>query len=54
MDKVDGRFISTLTLMSDEEFSAAREVFAQRLDDRYGDDRIPTASFTFVHADVPS
>lgn len=53
MDKVDGRFISTLTLMSDEEFAEARGVFVQRLDERYGDSPIPTASFTFVHADVP-
>jgi SAM-dependent methyltransferase len=53
MDKVDGRFISTLTLMSDEEFREAREVFSSRLEERFGDGPIPTASFTFVHADVP-
>jgi len=53
MDKVDGRFISTLTLMSDEEFEEAREIFNARLEERYGDGPIPTASFTFVHGDVP-
>jgi hypothetical protein len=53
MDKVEGRFISTLALMSDEEFREARAVFARRLDERFGDDPVPTASFTFVHADVP-
>jgi SAM-dependent methyltransferase len=53
MDKVDGRFISTLTLMSDEEFREAREVFSSRLEERFGDGPIPTVSFTFVHADVP-
>jgi hypothetical protein len=53
MDKVDGRFISTLTLMSDAEFAEAREVFVRRLDHRFGDEPIPTASFTFVHAEVP-
>jgi SAM-dependent methyltransferase len=53
MDKVDGRFISTLTLMSDEEFLEAREVFSARLEERFGDGPIPTASFTFVHGDVP-
>lgn len=51
--KVDGRFISTLTLMSDEEFATAREVFVRRLEERYGDGPIPTASFTFVQGDVP-
>ncbi len=53
MDKVNGRFISTLSLMSDEEFLEAREVFSSRLEERFGDGPIPTASFTFVHADVP-
>ncbi len=51
MAKVDGRFISTLTLMSDAEFAEAREVFARRLEDRYGEGPISTATFTFVHAD---
>ncbi len=53
MDKVDGRFISTLALMSDGEFARAREVFSRRLAERYGDGPVPTASFTFVWADVP-
>jgi ubiquinone/menaquinone biosynthesis C-methylase UbiE len=51
--KVDGRFISTLSLMSDIEFSRARKVFSRRLEERYGDEPISTATFTFVHADVP-
>jgi SAM-dependent methyltransferase len=51
--KVDGRFISTLALMSDEEFAAAREVFARRLEERYGDGPISTATFTFVFGNVP-
>jgi ubiquinone/menaquinone biosynthesis C-methylase UbiE len=53
MDKVDGRFISTLTLMSDEEFVEARAIFSSRLEERFGDGPIPTASFTFVHGNVP-
>ncbi|NIP36557.1 MAG: methyltransferase domain-containing protein, partial [Thermoplasmata archaeon] len=44
MDRVDGRFISTLSLMSDAEFEAGREVFAQRLEERYGDGPVPTAT----------
>ena len=52
MAKVDGRFISTLSLMDDGEFEEAREVFARRLADRYGSDPVSTATFTFVHADV--
>jgi SAM-dependent methyltransferase len=52
MDKVDGRFISTLTLMSDPDFAEAREVFVHRLEDRYGDGPVPTASFTFVRGHV--
>jgi SAM-dependent methyltransferase len=52
MAKVDGRFISTLSLMSDGEFSEAREVFARRLAERYGDDPVSTATFTFVHGDA--
>jgi SAM-dependent methyltransferase len=51
--KVDGRFISTLSLMSDEEFEEGREVFIQRLRERFGDGLVPTASFTFVWGDVP-
>ena len=50
--KVDGRFISTLTLMDDQEFDEAREVFARRLAERYGEDPVSTATFTFVHGDV--
>jgi ubiquinone/menaquinone biosynthesis C-methylase UbiE len=50
--KVDGRFISTLTLMSDQEFCDARAVFSRRLEDRYGDEPISTATFTFVHGDA--
>jgi ubiquinone/menaquinone biosynthesis C-methylase UbiE len=53
MDRVDGRFISTLSLMTDEEFAAARAVFSRRLEERYGDGPVPTATFTFVHADSP-
>jgi SAM-dependent methyltransferase len=53
MARVDGRFISTLSLMSDEEFAAARTVFSRRLEDRYGDGPVPTATFTFVHGDAP-
>ena len=53
MRRVDGRFISTLSLMSDEEFAEGREVFSQRLRERYGEGPVPTASFTFVWADVP-
>jgi ubiquinone/menaquinone biosynthesis C-methylase UbiE len=53
MEKVDGRFISTLSLMSDEEFAEGREAFRQRLLGRYGGGPVPTASFTFVRADVP-
>jgi demethylmenaquinone methyltransferase/2-methoxy-6-polyprenyl-1,4-benzoquinol methylase len=51
--RVDGRFISTLSLMTDEEFVAARAVFVRRLEERYGDGPVPTATFTFVHADAP-
>mgnify|MGYP003932914379 CR=1 FL=1 len=51
--KVDGRFISTLSLMSDREFGEAREVFTRRLEERYGDRPVPTATFTFVRGDVP-
>jgi SAM-dependent methyltransferase len=53
MAKVDGRFISTLSLLSDAEFAEARQVFSRRLEERYGDAPISTATFTFVHADVP-
>ncbi len=53
MDRVDGRFISTLSLMSEAEFEAGREVFARRLEERYGDGPVPTATFTFVRADLP-
>lgn len=51
MAKVNGRFISTLSLMSDDEFAEAREVFVRRLEERYGDGPVPTATFTFVHGD---
>jgi len=51
--KVDARFISTLSLMDDQEFTEAREVFVRRLAERYGDGPVSTATFTFVHADVP-
>jgi len=50
---VDGRFISTLSLMSDAEFRRGREVFERRLRDRYGDGPVRTASFTFVRAERP-
>jgi SAM-dependent methyltransferase len=53
MAKVDGRFISTLALMSDREFREAREVFLRRMEERFGDGPIPTATFTFVHGDAP-
>jgi hypothetical protein len=53
MEKVDSRFISTLSLMSDGEFAHGREVFRHRLHERYGDGPVPTASFTFVRADAP-
>lgn len=53
MARVDGRFISTLSLMPDDEFQEARGVFARRLEERFGDDPIPTATFTFVHGDAP-
>jgi hypothetical protein len=53
MARVDGRFISTLSLMSDEEFAAARSVFERRLEERYGDEPVPTATFTFVRGDAP-
>jgi ubiquinone/menaquinone biosynthesis C-methylase UbiE len=53
MGKVDERFISTLSLMSDEEFSEGREVFHQRLVERYGKGPVPTATFSFVWGDVP-
>lgn len=54
MDRVDARFISTLSLMSDQEFAEGREVFRERMERRYGDGPVPTASFTFVIGDVPS
>ncbi len=53
MERVDGRFISTLSLMSDREFGEAREVFVGRLEERYGDGPIPTATFTFVRGTAP-
>ena len=53
MEKVDGRFISTLTLMTDAEFSEGREVFRQRMEERYGEGPVPTASFSFVWGDAP-
>ncbi len=53
MARVDGRFISTLSLMSDAEFRRGREVFERRLRDRYGDGPVRTASFTFVRAERP-
>jgi SAM-dependent methyltransferase len=53
MARVDGRFISTLSLMPDGEFLEAREVFSRRLEERFGDGPIPTATFTFVRGNVP-
>ena len=53
MDRVDARFISTLSIMSDQEFAEGREVFRKRMERRYGEGPVPTASFTFVLGDVP-
>ncbi len=53
LEKVDGRFISTLSLMSEQEFAEGREVFRRRLLARYDDGPVPTASFTFVWGDAP-
>ncbi len=49
--KADRKFISTLSLMSDEEFEAGREVFRERLHQRFKGGPIRTASFTFVWGD---
>jgi len=53
LQRVDGRFISTLALMPEDEFRRGREVFERRMRKRYGDGRVRTASFTFVTADRP-
>jgi hypothetical protein len=54
MARVDGKFISTLSLMAEEEFARSREVFRERLVARYGKGPVPTASFTFVWAERPA
>lgn len=54
MARVDGKFISTLSLMAEEEFVRSREVFRERLVARYGKGPVPTASFTFVWAERPA
>jgi ubiquinone/menaquinone biosynthesis C-methylase UbiE len=51
--KADRKFISTLSLMSEEEFKAGREVFQERLHQRFKGGPIPTASFTFVWGEKP-
>ena len=53
MEKVDGRFISTLTLMTDGEFAEGRKVFRRRMEERYGEGPVSTASFSFVWGDAP-
>jgi len=54
MARVDGKFISTLSLMAEEQFVRSREVFRERLAARYGEGPVPTASFTFVWAERPA
>lgn len=53
LERVDGRFISTLSLLSDVDFAQGRPVFEGRLRERYGEGPVPTASFTFVWAEAP-